>query len=93
VFAPEGRTQTEGSERESICQFRKELFERYTEPMEASVSTSVADQPVGPLPWQLELRRLSIQLAGSDDRKLTIDELQRETRELSLNLADRKFHP
>ena len=60
--------------------------------MEELVSTPVSDQPVGPSPWQLELRRLSAQLAVSDQRKLTADELQRETRDFSLNLTDQKLY-
>jgi len=55
---------------------------RYTRNVENTVSTPVADLSASPLPWQLELRQLSTQLADSDFQKLTREELQREVRDI-----------
>ena len=46
--------------------------------MKETRSTLLTDHTADPLPWQIELRRLSDQLAASNDRELTKDDLQRE---------------
>jgi hypothetical protein len=66
---------------------------RYTKSVENTVSTPVADLSASPLPWQLELRRVSTQLAASDPQKLTVEELQREARDVSPGWPEETLRP